>query len=180
MLNRCLNSGRLQHKLLHVQRLSFIYLNCVTVEEEGKTKEITECKNHSQYLYLFLTPVEFKVQSVSFQMCLYFNIFVYFVSKQIKIITFLWSMICLIHSLFLPLIVSSRRCWHSTISQNNWVDKEAAEVNNKESTWNKVKQGVHVTGIYIQSKETWKKICMDAWREADTFCPYLENHHGDQ
>lgn len=21
---------------------------------------------------------------------------------------------------------------------------------------------------------------MDAFREADTFCPYLENHHGDQ
>lgn len=43
MSNRCLNNHSLQHKPLHVQRLSFIYLNCVSTEE-GMTEEITECK----------------------------------------------------------------------------------------------------------------------------------------
>ncbi len=43
MLHRCLNSHSLQNKPLHVQRLSFIYLNCVSAEE-GMTEEITECR----------------------------------------------------------------------------------------------------------------------------------------
>lgn len=84
MLNRCLNSGRLQDKLLHVQRLSFIYLNCVTVEDEGKTKEITECKNHCQYLHHFLThlqiPIEFK--NLFLSRCVYILIYLYTVYRD--------------------------------------------------------------------------------------------------
>lgn len=37
---------------------------------------------------------------------------------------------------------------------------------------------MRVIEINMQSKETQKETCMDACWEADTFCPYLENHHG--
>lgn len=39
---------------------------------------------------------------------------------------------------------------------------------------------LRVTEISTRRKETWKELCMDACWEADTFCPYLENHHGHQ